>query len=412
MAFNHLTNGAWTLPEFKNFLTGRICYVMGIRMTNTIIPWWMYELTGDPLSLGLIGLAEVIPAISLALYAGQVIDTSEKRSLMVKAIAFNTLIVVILMILAWAWNNEKISSHNSTFLIYTCIACTGLIRAFSGPTSSTLVGLIVPRPLLPNAVTLNSGSWLLSSVLGHALGGFLIALLGLAGALCSTAILMSLGMFSMSRLQLHQPLAGSVLNKSWQNIQEGLSFVKNTKEIFGTIILDLFAVLFGGVVALIPVFAKDILQVGPMGFGWLNAATDIGSMLTILWLSLFPLIHHQGRWLIAAITGFGLCILLFGLSTWFWLSFVALFFSGMFDGVSVVIRSTILQLKTPDHLRGRVMSVNSIFINSSNELGQFESGVAGKLLGPVRAVIFGGIVTLGVAAYAWWKMPDVKKIQY
>lgn len=385
---------------------------MGIRMTNTIIPWWMYELTGDPLSLGLIGLAEVIPAISLALYAGQVIDTSEKRSLMVKAIASNTLIVVMLMVLAWAWNNEKISPHSSTFLIYGCIACTGFIRAFSGPTSSTLVGLIVPRALLPNAVTLNSGSWLLSSVLGHALGGFLIALFGLVGALCSTAVLMALGILFMSRLQLHPPLTGTNQVRSWQNIKEGLNFVKDTKEIFGTIILDLFAVLFGGVVALIPVFAKDILHVGPIGFGWLNAATDIGSMLTILALSLFPLIHHQGRWLIIAITGFGLCIIIFGLSTWYWLSFIALFISGLFDGISVIIRSTILQLKTPDHLRGRVMSVNSIFINSSNELGQFESGVAGKLLGPVRAVLLGGLITLSVAGYAWWKMPDVKKIHY
>lgn len=412
MAFRHLTQGAWSIPEFKNFLAGRVCYIMGLRMTNTIIPWWIYELTGNPLSLGLIGLAEVIPAISLALYAGQVIDSSEKRSLMLRAIAINTLLVSGMMCLAWQWSAAKVSFPVAIGLIYALIFCTGFVRSFSGPTSSTLVGLIVPRELLPNAVTLNSGSWLMSSILGHAAGGFLIAGLGLAGSLLITTLMMMAGWLFMSRIHRHDPVPGAQVVRSWQSIKEGLTFVWQTKEIVGTLSLDLFAVLFGGVVALVPVFAKDILQIGPIGFGWLNAATDIGSILTILSLSVFPLQKQQGRWLITAVMGFGLSILVFGFSTTFWISFLALFFSGLFDGISVVIRSTILQLKTPDHLRGRVMAVNSIFINSSNELGQFESGLAAQLLGPVRAVIFGAIMTLSIAGYAWRKMPEVKNAEY
>lgn len=381
-------------------------------MTNTIVPWWIYELTGDPLSLGLIGLAEVIPAIGLALYAGQVIDSTEKRALMLRAIGVNILVILFLTGLAWLWSVKVFGNTLTILSIYLLVFSTGFIRAFSGPTSSTLVGLIVPKNLLPNAVTLNSGSWLISSIVGHAIGGFLIAGLGLWGALFTNALVMSTGLSLMWRIQPHHPVPGSILVRSWQNIKEGLSFVWRTKEIVGTLSLDLFAVLFGGVVALIPVFAKDILHTGPIGFGWLNAATDIGSIITILTLSVYQLQRHQGKWLIAAIIGFGCSILLFGISTNFILSFFALFLSGLFDGISVVIRSTILQLKTPDHLRGRVMAVNSMFINSSNELGQFESGIAARLLGPVRAVLFGALMTLGIGIYAWWKMPEVKKVNY
>lgn len=199
---------------------------------------------------------------------------------------------------------------------------------------------------------------------------------------------------------------------TWQSVKEGINYVFKTKEIFGAMTLDLFAVLFGGAVALVPVFAKDILHIGPVGFGWLNAAADIGSIITVTILTIRPLQKKQGRTLFFAVGGFGLCILLFAFSTAFWLSFFALLLSGCMDGVSVIIRTTILQLRTPAELRGRVMSVNSMFINSSNELGQFESGVMAKLMGIVPSVIFGGSMTIAVAIFTWFKAPSLRKMEY
>jgi MFS family permease len=197
-----------------------------------------------------------------------------------------------------------------------------------------------------------------------------------------------------------------------ESVKEGLRFVFNTKEVLGALSLDLFAVLFGGAVAMIPVFAKDILKVGPIGFGWLNAASDIGAMLVIVLISIFPVNKGQGKKLLLAVGGFGVCIIVFALSKIFWISFAALVMSGILDGFSMIVRGTIVQLKTPDHMRGRVMSVNSMFINSSNELGQFESGVAAKLMGVIPSVVFGGSMTLLVVFATWFKAPSLRKMEY
>jgi MFS family permease len=211
---------------------------------------------------------------------------------------------------------------------------------------------------------------------------------------------------------LKPPLNEKGEKKTIESVKEGLRFVFSTKEVLGALSLDLFAVLFGGAVAMIPVFAKDILKTGPVGFGWLNAAADIGSILVVIGLTLFPLKKQQGKKLLFAVAGFGICIILFGISQWYWLSFTVLLLSGLLDGISMVIRGTILQLKTPDHMRGRVMSVNSMFINSSNELGQFESGVASKLMGVVPSVVFGGSMTLLVVVITWIKAPSLRKMEY
>ncbi len=202
------------------------------------------------------------------------------------------------------------------------------------------------------------------------------------------------------------------LKRTWESVKEGLRFVLHTKEVLGAMTLDLFAVLFGGAVAMVPVYAKDILKVGPQGFGWLNAASDIGAIFIVILLTIAPLQKRQGRKLFFAVAGFGTCIIIFALSKWFLLSFVALMIAGMLDGVSVVIRGTILQLKTPLQLRGRVMSVNSMFINSSNELGQFESGVAAKVMGKIPSVVFGGSMTLLVFIITWFKAPSLRKLEY
>lgn len=223
---------------------------------------------------------------------------------------------------------------------------------------------------------------------------------------------MTAALIVLSLINPHKPLSAPGEKKTWDSVREGLNFVFKTKVILGAMSLDLFAVLFGGAVAMVPVYASDILKVGPQGFGWLNAASDIGAICIVVLLTLMPFKNRQGRKLLFAVAGFGCCIILFALSKWFWISFAALMISGMLDGISLVIRGTILQLKTPMELRGRVMSVNSMFINSSNELGQFESGLAAKIMGVIPSVVFGGCMTLLVVIGTWIKSPGLRKFEY
>ncbi len=398
--------------EFRNLLMGRFLFIMGLRMMGTLVGWWVYQLTKDPFAIGLIGLSEVIPALSFALYAGHVIDISEKRKLLLKGMTFYLLCAVVLLALSTNYSSNRLSNTNLTYCIYFVVFCTGIIRAFTGPVFHTLLAAIVPKPILSNATTWNQGTWLTASVAGHALGGFLIAGLGNTGTLIVIISLVVFSFFYMTLLKRKPPLNEAGEKKTWKSITEGLRFVIRTKEVLGALTLDLFAVLFGGAVALLPAFATDILHVGSQGFGFLNAATDMGAILSVIMLTLFPLKRKQGMILMLAIAGFGACIIIFALSKWFWLSFAALLLSGILDGFSVVIRGTILQMKTPDNMRGRVMSVNSMFINSSNELGQFESGVAAKLLGVIPSVVFGGCMTILVVIFTWVKAPGLRKMEY
>lgn len=407
----HDPYSALRLPEFRYFIAGRFVFIMGLRMTGTVIGWWVYLLTGSPLALGLVGLSEVIPAVSLALYAGQYIDRNEKRKLLLRCILLYLCCIGIFIFLSAPFMNEKLDPWTTSLIIFGAIAATGAIRSFSGPTFSSLIAHIVPRDILPSAAAISSAIWLVGSICGHALGGFLIAWIGIHQSFFVVVFLTGLGYILLSRIQPKPVLVTGKAN-TWIRVKEGLQYVFHTKELLGAMTLDLFAVLFGGAVALVPVFAKDILQVGPIGFGWLNAAMDIGSIITVTLLTIKPLRHKQGRILFYAVAGYGVCIIFFALSNMFWLSFLALLLSGCMDGVSVIIRSTILQLKTPDELRGRVMSVSSMFINSSNELGQFESGVAARLMGTVPSVIFGGFMTIAVVIITWFKAPSLRKMEY
>lgn len=402
---------ALTIPEFKNFIGGRFIYIMGIRMTNTVIGWWMYQLTNNPLALGLVGLSEVIPALPLALYAGHHIDKTEKRGLLLKCIRYYVLCIAALIILSLSFTADHLHHWTIAILICSIIAFTGVIRAFSGPTFSALISQVVPKDMLPSAAAISSATWLIGSIIGHAAGGFLIAFLGINATFFVILLFVIMGYFLLTRLGT-KPVLVTTPSRTWQSVKEGLDYVFKTKEILGALSLDLFAVLFGGAVALVPVFAKDILHIGPIGFGWLNAATDIGSIITVTILTIRPLQAKQGRILFFAVGAFGACIILFALSKVFWLSFAALLLSGCMDGISVIVRGTILQLKTPDELRGRVMSVNSMFINSSNELGQFESGLTAKLMGTVTSVVFGGCMTLAVVIFTWFKSPSLRKMEY
>lgn len=385
---------------------------MGLRMMGTLVAWWMYELTGDAFYIGMIGLAEAIPAVTLALYAGYVVDKSDKRKILVRSVLLYSICGFILLGSSTGWFQHSFGTKLIMMVVYTVIFFTGVIRAFSGPTFSAIIASIVPRNLLITASQLSSTSWLIASITGHALAGFLIAWLHVTGTFIVITSLVLFGLLFISRVKSKPPGISNTDKPTLEAVSEGLRYVFKTKEVLAAISLDLFAVFFGGAVAMVPVFAKDILNVGPIGFGWLNAASDIGSIIMVIWLTISPMKKKQGLKLMFAVAGFGLCIVLFGISKWYWLSFAALLVAGVLDGVSVVVRGNIMQLKTPDELRGRVMSVNSMFINSSNEIGQFESGVAAKLMGVVPSVVFGGFMTMLVVVITWFKAPSLKKLEY
>jgi MFS family permease len=399
------------IPEYRNFIIARFFYVMALRMVTTIVGWRIYEITHNPLAIGLIGLSEFLPAFCLALYAGHVIDKSDKRALLLRTTSLYLLCVAGLLALAFGPIVRSLQNHWVQWLTYTVIFCTGVIRAFAGPALNAIIAQIVPKEKLPGAVTINTSAFLFASVIGHATAGFLIAHTTYLFAFSIVGLYVIIALFCIFTISPKQIMVTGE-KKTWESIKEGLRFVVHTKEVLGALALDLFAVLFGGAVALIPVYARDILRVGPIGFGWLNAAEDVGSIIMIMSLTLSPLRRRQGMTLLYAVAGFGVCIIVFGLSKLYLLSFFALLCSGMLDGISVVIRGTIVQLKTPDAMRGRVSSVNSMFINSSNELGQFESGVMAKLMGVVTSVVFGGCMTIAVVIATWLKAPSLRKMEY
>ena len=391
---------------------GRFVFIMGLRMMATLVGWWIYLLTNDPFAIGLIGLSEVVPAVSLALYAGHVIDQSEKKWLLLKGIILYVTAAIILVFISGSYTASHLSNHWIAICIYLVIFCTGVVRAFTGPIFGAMIAHIVPRNDLQNATTWSQGTWLSASVTGHAVGGFLIAGIGITGTLITVSCLITTSFLLLIKIKKKPPLNIKGVVRTWESVKEGLRFVFKTKELLGAISLDLFAVLFGGAVALIPIYARDILKVGPEGFGFLNGASDLGSIIIVIILTLFPLKKKQGIKLLLAVAGFGTCIIIFGISKLFILSFGALLIAGMLDGISVVVRGTITQLKTPDNMRGRVMSVTSMFVNSSNELGQFESGMMAKLMGTIPSVIFGGSMTLFVVILTWIKSPTLRKMEY
>ncbi|KUJ51542.1 MFS transporter [Chryseobacterium sp. JAH] len=398
--------------EFRNLLTGRFFIVLAFRMLATLLGWWVYQLTKDPFSIGLIGLSEVIPAVSCALYAGHVIDMNEKKKLLLICTYLYIFLIGLLLIPAFFNVELHFSGHEITYYIYGVIFFTGIVRAFIGPIVPSMIPKIVQKVNLPNAITLNQATFLISSVCGHAAGGFLIEWFGIKWTIVAVICNIIIASFFFWKLNRQYSEHKKDEIKIIESMREGLSYIIKTKEILGALCLDMFAVLFGGAVAMIPVFATDILATGANGLGLLNAASDIGSMIIITALSIIPLRKNQGKVLLFVVAGFGLCIIGFGLSHYYWLSFMFLVLSGMLDGISVVIRGTIVQLKTPDHIRGRVLSVNSIFIMSSNEMGQFESGLAAKLMGVVRSVVFGGGMTLLIALIVASTNPKLRKMQY
>lgn len=396
--------------EFNIFLLLRFVLVFAWSMQFIVIEWQVYTLTKDPLSLGIIGLMEIIPALSMALFAGHIVDQREKRNLFLCCIGLFSLISLGLFFLSEASIMASWDQKSILYSIYGFVFFGGLLRAFFGPTIFSLVALIVPKKAYPNAATWNSSTWQMASILGPAVAGLTINWLGIHWSLCIVFVLVVfsflLGLLISKKPVLNPKIGEPVI----QSLKAGVRFVFKTKAILGALSLDMIAVLFGGAVALLPVFAQDILKVGPEGFGVLRAAPAVGAFITMLTTAYIPISRSAGMKLLVAVFGFGISIIVFGLSSVFWVSVLALFFSGITDGVSMVIRQTILQLKTPDHMRGRVSSVNSMFVGSSNELGAFESGLTAKLMGTVTAVVFGGAMTLITALTTGLVSPSFRNL--
>ncbi len=382
-----------------------------MKMVPVLLGWYLYNLTESKLVLGLVGLSEVIPAILLALPAGVKVDSSDKKLLIIKSLIFYTIVITGLIITTSELFN--ITEEFRTVFIFILVGLTGVIRAYISPAFSAFLAQLVTKEELVHAASVNSMTWLIGAIVGPTIGGFLIGYFSMSFVFVIVVILLVLSIFFIGYFILPKPVTYDKSKvRTWESVREGLDFVWNQKALFGAMSLDMLAVLFGGAVAILPVFAKDILAVGPQSFGLLMSATYAGNFLAILFLTKFPLKGSQGFKLIYSIAGFGVCMIVFALSESFVLSLVALFVSGLFDGVSVIIRGTIFQILVPDHLRGRVSSVSSIFINSSNELGQFESGVAAAAMGTVPSVVFGGCMTLLVSSIAYFKIPALKNLKY
>lgn len=396
--------------EFNIFLIVRFAMVFAWSMQFIVIEWQVYTLTKDPLSLGIIGLMEVIPAIVMALFAGHIVDQKEKRNLLILCILGFSVISFGLFIISIPSVIVDLSTQTILYTIYALVFLGGIVRSFIGPTIFSLIALIVPKKIYPNAATWSSTTWQMASVLGPALAGFSISIIGVHWSMCLIFVFSLIALIFLFQIDKKPILNPKIGEPVFDSLREGLKFVFSNKPILGALTLDMIAVLFGGAVALLSIFAQDILKVGAEGFGILRAAPAVGAALMMLGSTRFPLHKNAGIKLLLAVFGFGVCMIVFGLSTYFWLSVAALFLSGALDGVSMIVRQTILQLKTPDHMRGRVASVNSIFVGSSNELGAFESGVTAKLMGTATAVVFGGIMTVVTVGITGWAFPKFRKL--
>jgi len=388
-------------PEFRSYLAMRFLLTFGFQIQAVVIGWHIYQLTKDPLSLGLIGLAEAIPAISVSLYGGYVADKSDKKKMLVWIISAMALSSFILF-----WVTMPQSAMPVTWVIpviYLMIFANGVARGFYSPTAFSLMAQIVPKKHYPNSSTWNSSSWQIASIVGPATGGLLYGFSGVTSCFTVILIFMLASLACISFFVKNQPPQFVPKESIFKSLQEGIRFVFNSKMLLGALSLDMFSVFFGGAVALLPVFANDILNVGPQGLGLMRAAPAVGAVVTMFLMARYSPMAKPWRNLLLAVTGFGISIIAFGLSRNFYLTLFILFFEGSFDSVSVIIRSTILQLLTPDEMRGRVASVNSMFIGSSNEIGAFESGVTARLMGPIGSVLFGGSMTLVVVTITYLK---------
>jgi MFS family permease len=386
------TYQSFQYPDFRNFIAARVLMTLAVQIQNVTLYWQVFKITKNALSLGMIGLSEAIPSLAVALYAGHLADKMDRRKIVVNSTFLFLLTSIALLFLSTDLASGLLSNH--VYPIFIVVFLSGIARGFFRPANFALMSQLVPRELYASSAAWNSSFWQGAMVGGSALGGVIIAYLGIQNSYLIAAFLVAFGLLLTYRIK-PKPAPIHVHNQSLkESLSMGVKFVFSNQIFLGAMTLDLIAVLFGGAVALLSVFAQEILMVGPVEFGILNAAPSVGAILAATYLAYKPPLKKAGINLLISVAGFGACMIVFGLSTHFYLSLLMLALSGMFDSVSVVIRSSIMQLLTPENMRGRVSAVNTMFIGSSNEIGAFESGAAAKLLGVVPSVVMGGSIAV------------------
>ena len=396
-------------PEFRSYLGMRFFFTFAYQMQAVVIGFYIYHLTHDPLALGFVGLCEAIPAISVALYGGYIADKSEKRGLLLKIFSGVLLCSLIMLLVTTKQMHAYVPTSYIVPIMYLMVFGIGVARGFFSPATFSLMAQIIPKKLYPNSSTWNSSSWQAASIAGPAIGGLTYAFFGITVTYIIIVVFILIALVCIFFLKPHEPTfipKQSIVT----SLTEGVKFVFKSKMMLGAMSLDLFSVFFGGAVALLPVFANDILKVGSDGLGYMRASASLGAVLTMLVMTRFSPMNKPWRNLIIAVIGFGASIICYGLSKSYYLTLVFLFMEGSFDSISVIIRSTIMQLLTPDEMRGRVSAVNSMFIGSSNEIGAFESGLTAKLMRTVPAVVFGGSMTIIIAGITYFKTRELTKL--
>jgi MFS family permease len=403
----HDPYAALRVADFRRFITCLLVQTLATMVQTVVVGWQVYLITHDPLALGLIGLAEALPFIAVALPAGQIADRFDRRRVCLAALL---VLSGCAGVLSWL-TLSGLLDRSTVWAVYAVMLVSGVARSFLQPTRTALSADLVPRPLYLNAITWRSSTWQFAAVAGPATGGLLLGFAGEGTSYAVATVLLLLSWGALARVEVRPRPAASEGITGLDGLLQGIHFLRGQPLLLGAFTLDLFSVLFAGAEALLPVFATDILHVGAEGLGILRAAPAAGSVLMSVFLSHRPMKGRAGWILLVSVALYGVCISGFGLSLSFPLSVLLLGLSGMFDNVSVVMRSTLLQTLTPRHLLGRVAAVNAIFIGSSNEIGAFESGVAAKLIGPVSAVMLGGIVPILVVGMIAWRVPTLRRLE-
>ncbi|MDP4201839.1 MAG: MFS transporter [Bacteroidota bacterium] len=398
------------IDNVRYFLTYRFVMTCATMMQSIVIGWQVYSLTKNVLLLGVIGLVEAVPQVGIALFAGHFADIWDRK----KIIQYTTILLLVGAGILLAYSVPELDCYTrfGIFPMFITIFLTGFVRGVLMPAHTAFLGQIVPRDKLTSAATWNSTNWQLAAVIGPAFGGLLYGFSGVVPAYSGVFILYAFAIYLISRVKSQR--VAPVINTDeniFERISVGVRYVFKNQILLGAFSLDMFAVLFGDAVALLPVFASDILKTGPEGLGVLRAAPAVGAILMSVYLAFNPPVNRSGRKLLWCVAGFGLAIIAFALSKNFYLSAFLLLLSGSFDNMSVVVRGSVLQLYTPDEVRGRVAAVNSIFIGSSNEIGTFESGLTAKYMGTIPSVIFGGCMTLLIVGIASRKAPKLRKLE-